>query len=88
MGMGDALRSLDDRVLGVPKRTTAAAHRSTFFVGLVGTLVVLVILSTTGRSTALAALGPFVVFMISGGVGWRRSRERQRKQVPSKSSRS
>ena len=78
MGIGEALRRLDDRVLGAPKPATAAAHRNIFFVGLVGTLAVLTVAISTGKSFAFAAVGGFVVFMIVGGVRWIRTRRGKR----------
>ena len=78
MGIGDALRRLDDRVLGGPKQATAATHRNIFFLGLVGTLAVLTVVISTGESTAFAAVGGFVAFMIGGGVRWMRARQGKR----------
>lgn len=78
MGIGNALRRLDDRVLGVPKQATAATHRNIFFVGLVGTLAVLIVVISTGESTVFAAVGAFVAFTIGGGVRWKRTRQRKR----------
>ncbi len=73
MGIGEALRRLDDRVIGVPKPASAASYRAIFFVGLVGTLAVLAVVIATGDGTAFAAIGVFVVFMIGGGVRWVRT---------------
>ncbi len=79
MGIGDALRRLDDRVLGGPKPATAETHRNIFFVGLVGTLAVLTVVIATGEWIAFAAVGGFVAFMIGGGVRWFRTRERKQR---------
>lgn len=75
MGIGDALRRLDDRVLGAARPGTTATHRNIFLIGLVGTLAVLIIVISTGESRAFAGVGGFVVFMIGGGVRWQRARQ-------------
>jgi hypothetical protein len=76
VGLGDALRRLDDRVLPAPKPVSVTTHRNTFLVGLIGTLLVLVGLILSGRWTAVGAVGGFVGVMIGGGIRWYRAAQR------------
>lgn len=74
MGMSDALRRLDDRVL--PQRKQAAAityPRNTFLAGLFGVLLCLVVAIANGRWAAIGSAAGFFGVMTMGGLQWYRA---------------
>jgi hypothetical protein len=78
MRTSERLRALDNRVLGAPKRKTAENQRRTFFVGLTGTALVLVVIAVTGRWWDFAAVGGFLGVTLGAGLGWRRGTREER----------
>jgi hypothetical protein len=74
MGLGEALRALDNRVLGKPKHLTAAEsaamHRKTFLVGSAGTSVVLAAVALGGWWSAAGAVSGFAGMAVIGGARW------------------
>jgi hypothetical protein len=78
MRVSERLRALDDRVLGSPKRKTAESQRRTFFVGLAGTAVVLVVIAVTGHWWDFAAVGGFLGVTLGAGLEWRKATRDER----------
>lgn len=70
MGPGERLRALDDRVLGPPRPRTAAQYRTTYLVGLVCTVVLVLLAVATRRSVLLSGVWGFVGVLLGGGTRW------------------
>lgn len=79
MRLGDALRRLDDRVLGPPRTAPPTTYRATFLLGVAGVLVVLGFVLVTGRTAAIGGVGGFVGVTVASGVRWYRARHDARR---------